>query len=104
MNRSQEIIQIFSQFYLPHDITKYILCIEREFLYKKTLYQWIKITEIFHNTQKQKFFYEDIKNTFLNEIHEINGNMIYLKKYKCKLYKIKQENKISMLYINSLRF
>ena len=50
-----------------------------------------------------KFFYEEIKNTFLNEIKEINGNMIYLKKYKCKLYKIKCENKISMLYINSLR-
>ena len=104
MNRSQEIIQIFSQFNLPHDIIKYILHTERDMLYKKTLYQWIKISEIFHTTQKQKFFYEDIKNTFLNEIHEINGNMKYLKKYKCKLYKIKQENKISMLYINSLRF
>ena len=104
MNRSQEIIQIFSQFNLPSDITKYILHTERDILYKKTLYQWIKNSEIFHIIQKQKFFYEDIKNTFLNEIHEINGNMIYLKKYKCKLYKIRQENKISMLYINSLRF
>jgi len=104
MNRSQEIIQIFSHFNLPSDITKYILHTERDILYKKTLYQWIKMSEIFHNIQKQKFFYEDIKNIFLNEIHEINGNMIYLKKYKCKLYKIRQENKISMLYINSLRF
>lgn len=104
MNRSQEIIQIFSQFNLPQDITKYILHVERYILYKKTLYQWIKMSEIFHNIQKQKFFYEEIKKSFLNEIYEINGNMIYLKKYKCMLYKIKQENKISILYVNSLRF
>ena len=104
MNRSQELIQIFYQFKLPIDITKYILYIERDLLYKKTIHQWIKSSKLFHDTQKQKFFYEEIKNTFLNEIKEINGNMIYLKKYKCKLYKIKCENKISMLYINSLRF
>ena len=104
MNRSQEIIQIFSQFNLPKDIIKNILYVERNILYKKTLHQWIKMSEIFYNHQKQKFFYEDIKNTFLKEIHEINGNMLYLKEYKCKLYKIRQENKISILYINSLRF
>ena len=104
MYRSQEIIQLFSQIYIPQDITKYILDIERNLLYKKSIYQWIRYSNLFHKTQKQKFFYEEIKNTFLNEIKEINGNMIYLKKYKCKLYKIKCENKISMLYINSLRF
>ena len=104
MYRSQEIMKLFYQKSLPHDIIKYILQIERNLLYKKSIHQWIKISEIFYNHQKQKFFYEDIKNTFLKEIHEINGNMIYLKKYKCKLYKIRQENKISMLYINSLRF
>lgn len=104
MYRSQEIIQIFYKIYLPQDITKYILNIERNLLYKKSIYQWIRNSEIFHKLQKHKFFYENIKNTFLNEIKEINGNMIYLKKYKCMLYKIKQENKISMLYVNSLRF
>lgn len=104
MYRSQEIIQLFSQIYLPQDITKYILNIERNLLYKKSIYQWIRISKLFYKTQKQKFFYEEIKNSFLNEIHEINGNMIHLKKYKCMLYKIKQENKISMLYVNSLRF
>ena len=104
MYRSQEIIQLFSQIYIPQDITKYILNIERNLLYKKSIHQWIRSSKLFHKTQKQKFFYEEIKNTFLNEIKEINGNMIYLKKYKCKLYKIKCENKISTLYINSLRF
>jgi len=104
MYRSQEIIQIFYQISLPQDIIKYILQIERNLLYKIFINQWIRSSKLFHNTQKQKFFYENIKNTFLNEIKEINGNMIYLKKYKCKLYKIKCENKISMLYINSLRF
>ena len=104
MYRSQEIVKIFSQIYLPRDIIIYILHTERDILYKKTLYQWIKMSEIFHKHQKQKIFYEDIQNTFLKEIQEINGNMIYLKKYKCKLYKIKQENKICSLYLNSLRF
>ena len=104
MNRSQEIIQIFSQLDLPHDITKYILHTERDILYKRSMYQWLKLSLIFYQYQKQKIFYEDIKNSFLNEIHEINGNMIYLKKYKCMLYKIRQENKISMLYVNSLRY
>ena len=104
MYRSQEIMKLFYQKSLPQDIIKYILQIERNLLYKKSIHQWIKSSKLFHDTQKQKFFYEEIKNTFLNEIKEINGNMIYLKKYKCKLYKIKCENKISMLYINSLRF
>ena len=27
-------------------------------------------SKLFHKTQKQKFFYEEIKNTFLNEIKE----------------------------------
>ena len=80
MYRSQEIIQLFSQIYLPKDLTKYILNIERNLLYKKSIHQWIRISKLFHKTQKQKFFYEEIKNTFLNEIKEINGNMIYLKK------------------------
>tara|TARA_B100001248_G_scaffold253366_1_gene230547 strand:+ start:1102 stop:1416 length:315 start_codon:yes stop_codon:yes gene_type:complete len=104
MYRSQEIMKLFYQKSLSQDIIKYILQIERNLLYKKSIHQWIKSSKLFHDTQKQKFFYDEIKNTFLNEIKEINGNMIYLKKYKCKLYKIRQENKISMLYINSLRF
>lgn len=104
MYRSQEIIQLFYKMNLPKEIIKYILNIERNLSYKIYINQSIRYSEIFHKFQKQKFFYEDIKNTFINEIKEINGNMIYLKKYKSKLYKIKCDNKISMLYINSLRF
>lgn len=104
MYRSQEIIQIFSQIYLPQDITKYILNIERNLLYKKSINQWMLSSKIFYKFQKQKIFYEEIKNTFFNEIKEINGNMIYLKKYKFKLYNLKKENEICSLYLNSVRY
>ena len=112
MYRSQEILQIFSKIYLsqniiiylPQDIIKYILHYERDILYEKSIYQWIKTSEIFHKFQKQKFFYEDIKNTFLKEIQDINGNFDYLKKYKSKIFKIKKENQICMLYLNSVRY
>jgi len=39
-------------------------------LYKKSIHQWIRSSKLFHKTQKQKFFYEEIKNTFLNTVME----------------------------------
>tara|TARA_B100002019_G_C20927236_1_gene430412 strand:+ start:263 stop:577 length:315 start_codon:yes stop_codon:yes gene_type:complete len=104
MYRSQEIIQIFSQVCLPKDVTQYILNIERKLIYKKSIYQWIRLSKLFHSELSKRFFHEDLLKTFLNEIREINGNTKYLQKYKLKLYKINQENKICSIYLNSLRF
>jgi len=104
MYRSQEIIQIFSQVYLPKDIIQYILNIERNLIYKKSIYQWIRLSKLFHSELSKRFFHEDLTQIFLNEIREINGNTEYLQKYKLKLYKINQENKICSIYLNSLRF
>ena len=104
MNRSQEIIQIFYKKNLSKDIIKYILEIEREKVYVECVYQMILNSYLFFKYQKDKIFYIDIKNRFINEIQEINGDTEYLKKYCKKLYHIRKENKISALYINSLRF
>jgi len=104
MYRSQEILQIFYKKNLSKDIIQYILQLEREKIYIDCIHQMIFNSYLFFKYQKDKIFYIDIKNSFLNEIHEINGDTQYLKKYCKKLYKINQENKISALYINSLRF
>ena len=104
MYRSQEILQILSTKNLPKEISKYILHLEREKIYVESVYQMILNSYIFTKYQKDKIFYIDIKNRFLNEIQEINGDTQYLKKYCKKLYHIRKENKISAVYINSLRF
>lgn len=104
MYRSDEIIQLFSNKHLPKDVIQYILKIERYLTCKYNIKQWIRFSKIFHNHQKKKFFYEDIKSSFLNEIHEINGSVVSLKRYKSKIYKIKYDNKMYSLYLNSLRY
>jgi len=104
MYRSDEIIQLFSIKNLPKDVIQYILQIERYLTCKYNIEQWIRFSKIFHNHQKKKFFYEDIKSSFLNEIHEINGSFVSLKRYKSNIYKIKYDNKIYSLYLNSLRY
>lgn len=104
MYRSDEIIQLFSEKNLPKDIIQYILQIERYLIYKYNIKQWIRFSKIFHNHQKKKFFYEDIKSSFLNEIHEIKGSFKALKRYKYRMYKIKYDNKMYSLYLNTLRY
>jgi len=104
MYRSQEIIKLFIQKNLPQDIIYYILHLERKLIFQRQIFQWIYFSELFYNEMSKKFFYNDLKHTFINEIKEINGNTNYLKKYCKKLYHINKESKISMLYVNSLRF
>jgi len=104
MYRSDEIIQLFSDKKLPKDIIHYILQIERYLTYEYNIKQWILFSKIFHSHQKVKIFYEDIKYSFLNELHEINGIFDNLKRYKSKIYKIKYDNKMYSLYLNSLRY
>jgi len=104
MYRSDEIIQLFSDKKLPKDIIQYILQIERYLTYEYNIKQWILFSKIFHSHQKVKIFYEDIKYSFLNEIHEINGNFVSLKRYKSNIYKIKCDNKMYSLHLNSLRY
>jgi hypothetical protein len=104
MYRSDEIIQLFSNKHLPKDVIQYILKIERYLTCKYNIKQWIRFSKIFHNHQKIKLFYEDIKYSLLNEIQEINGNFVSLKRYKSKIYKIKYDNKMYSLYLNSLRY
>tara|TARA_B100000900_G_scaffold413664_1_gene438197 strand:+ start:1345 stop:1659 length:315 start_codon:yes stop_codon:yes gene_type:complete len=104
MYRSQEILQILSTKNLPKDIIEYILEIERKQTFQECIFQMIYHSYLFHSEKSKRFFYEQNKIIFLNEIVEINGNTEYLKKYCKKLYKIRFDNKICSLYINSLRY
>lgn len=104
MYRSQEIIKLFIQKNLPQDIIYYILHLERKLIFQRQIFQWIYFSELFYNEMSRKFFYNDIKNNFLNEIKEINGNMNYLKQYKLKIWNLKIKNKNDALYLNSLRY
>ena len=104
MYRSQEILQIFYKKNLSKDIIQYIIYLERRITFQECIFQMIYNAYLFHSEKSKRFFYLQNKNLFLNEIKEIDGNTDYLKKYCKKLYKINKENKISALYINSIRF
>ena len=104
MYRSQEILQIFYKKNLSKDIIQYIIYLERRITFQECIFQMIYNAYLFHSEKSKRFFYLQNKQSFLNEIKEIDGNTDYLKKYCKKLYKINQENKISALYINSIRF
>tara|TARA_E500000178_G_C16908679_1_gene701534 strand:+ start:95 stop:409 length:315 start_codon:yes stop_codon:yes gene_type:complete len=104
MFRSQEILQIFTKKNLPEDISKYILELERKIIFQESIYQMIYNSYLFHSERSKRFFYLHNKINLLNQIKEIDGNTKYLKKYCEKLYHINRENKISSIYVNSLRF
>jgi len=104
MYRSQEILQIFYKKNLSKDIIEYILKLEREITFQEHIFQIIYNSYLFHTEKSKNFFYKQNKQSFLNEILEINGDTEYLKKYCKKLYLIRKENKISSLYVNSLRY
>lgn len=104
MYRSQEILQIFYKKNLTKDIIQCILNLERKIIFVECVHQMIFNSYLFSRYQKEKIFYIDNKLSFLNEIKEINGDTDYLKKYCKKLYYIRKENKISSIYVNSLRY
>ena len=104
MYRSQEIIQIFATNDLPKDIIEYILKLEREITFQEHIFQMIYHSYLFHTEKSKNFFYKQNKQSFLNEILDINGDTEYLKKYCKKLYLIRKENQLCSLYVNSLRF
>lgn len=104
MYRSQEILQIFYKKNLSKDIIQYILQLERSISFQECIFQMIYNAYLFHSEKSKRFFYLQNKQSFLNEIKEINGDTDYLNKYCKKLYYIKKVNKISSIYVNSLRY
>tara|TARA_A100001015_G_scaffold121472_1_gene134694 strand:- start:1588 stop:1902 length:315 start_codon:yes stop_codon:yes gene_type:complete len=104
MYRSQEILKIFYNKNLSKDIIKYILQLERSITFEDSIFQMIYHSYLFHSEKYKRFFYEENKKLFLNEILEINGDTNYLKKYCKKLYMIRKENQLCSLYVNSLRY
>ena len=104
MYRSQEIIQIFGEYNLPEEITKYILAFERQLLFENSIHEWLYMSHLTRLEKCKRFFYDDFNDTFLREINDIGGNFITLKKYKLKLWNIKRRIKMDSLYLNTLRY
>lgn len=104
MYRSKEILQIFYEKNLSRDIIQYILQLERNITFQECIFQMIYNAYLFHSEKSKQLFYLQNKQSFLNEIKEINGDTDYLKKYCKMIYFFRKENKISSIYVNSLRF
>ena len=103
MRRSQEIIITLSN-YLPTDISKYILSIERKILFERNIHQWIYFSQLFHTEKYKRLFHQDLKNIFLREIKDIKGSFVILKKNKEKYGERERENKIYSNYLRSVRY
>tara|TARA_B100000674_G_scaffold470616_1_gene458578 strand:- start:285 stop:599 length:315 start_codon:yes stop_codon:yes gene_type:complete len=104
MYRSSEIIQIFNEWNLTEDITKFILEIERQLLFQESFHDWLCFSRIAKREKFKRFFYDDNNILFLQEIKEIQGNFNNLKKYKLQLWNIHRENQSYSIYLNSIRY
>ena len=104
MYRSQEIIKLFDKCNLPHEITKYILDLERQLLFENSIHEWLYMSHLVKLEKCKRFFYEDYNDLFLQEIKDIGGNFITLHRYKLRLWDIKRHNRTYGNYLNSLRY
>ena len=78
MYRSQEIIQIFNEYNIHEYITEYILEIERQILFRESIYYWSYCKKISQPKMK-RFFYDENNELFLKEIIDIQGDFDILK-------------------------
>ena len=104
MYRSQEIIKIFNKVNLPDEISKYILGLERQWLFENSWLQWISFSRIIKEVKCSRFFYEDYNDLFLQEIRDIQGSFITLKENKERVRIIKRSNRNFCHSIRSLRY
>ena len=74
MYRSTEIIQSFYQLNIPKEITQNILKIEREDMYKKSLYDWIYLSKECKKEKIRRFFNDDNHILFMRDIETIDGD------------------------------
>ena len=104
MNRSLEIIDLFSLIKIPDDITKKILVIEKNIQLKESYNQW-EVFKALHTKFCSTLFFGNVNRNFmLRDIRTINGDMIKLLNH-CNWYKsIKQTNNHESLFIMSFRF
>ena len=104
MYRSQEILQIFNEYNLPEEISKYILNLERQLLFENSIYEWLHFSHLTKLEKCKRFFYEDFNDLFLQEIQDIGGNTLTLQRYRLRLWDIKRKNRTYGNYLNSLRY
>jgi len=104
MYRSQEIILIFNKVNLPDEISKYILSLERQWLFENSWLQWISFSRIIKEEKCRRFFYEDYNDLFLQEIRDIKGSFVILKDNKERVRIIKRRNRNFDHSLRSLRY
>jgi len=110
MYRSQEIIQIFHKFNCPDEITKYILSLEREWLFEKSCLQWLHLSHLIKMEKCKRFFYEESNDLFLQQIRDLQGSrdiqesFEILKKNKERIRIIRRNNRNYGNGLRSLRY
>ena len=99
MYRSTEIIQSFYQLNIPKEITQNILKIEREDMYKKSLYDWIYLSKECKKEKIRRFFNDDNHILFMRDIETIDGDAEKLKEYRETYYTILNSSVTNGVYI-----
>ena len=104
MYRSDEIIQLFYDLNLPKEITKYILILERQNLFNKSLNEWIYFSNKAKKNKFERLFCDINNDYFLNEIKKIRGDFKILKDHLINIHNNNIQNQIDKRYLNSIRY
>lgn len=104
MFRSTEIIQSFYQLNIPKEITKRILELEREILFKTALYEWLYLSKECKQAKFRRFFYEDNHILFMQDIEAINGDGKKLKEYRKTYYTILNSNQACSDHLKQVKY
>ena len=104
MYRSTEIIQSFYQLNIPKEITQNILKIEREDMYKKSLYDWIYLSKECKKEKIRRFFNDDNHILFMRDIETIDGDAEKLKEYRETYYTILNSNQACSNHLKQVKY
>ena len=104
MYRSTEIIKSFYQLNIPKEITIRILEIEREMMYKNSLYDWLHLSKECKQEKVSRFFYEDNHILFMRDIEAIDGDADKLKDYRKTYHTILKSCKIYSNHLKQVKY
>tara|TARA_B100000745_G_scaffold116594_1_gene75346 strand:- start:442 stop:756 length:315 start_codon:yes stop_codon:yes gene_type:complete len=104
MYRSTEIIQSFYQLNIPKEITSRILEIERDIMYKNSLYDWMHLSKECKQEKFRRFFYEDNHILFMRDIEAIDGDAEKLKDYRKTYHTILKSNHACSNHLKQVKY
>ena len=104
MYRSTEIIQSFYRLNIPKEITKRILEMEREILFKNSLYEWLYLSKACRQAKFRRFFYEENHILFMQDIESINGDRMKLNEYRNTYSSILRANNVYANHLERIRY